>query len=160
MRRDGAWGGAGSGRGGGVRRDGGAYVVEVCPRTTFKFAIPATGGDSVIPIVDGIPAYDWVSGILGVRVHSVASWVNTTLKIEVNNVSMTDDDPSVVFKGTGAATAVSFTGASAPPSGRITVAQLVTPIGPMLGVGFVVSTFTGGGTIEIALSIELVGRTS
>ncbi len=75
-------------------------------------------------------------------------------------MSLAEDDPSIVFTGTSGGTSVTFSGSSSPTAQRVHVAQLVAPIGPMLEVGFAVSAATGGGTIEMALSIELIGRTA
>ena len=105
-----------------VRRQGGAYLVEVCPRTEYTFGFNATTPATFLPIAQGIPSYDWTSGVLVVRLHAV-TWATSTFVVEVRNVSITPDDPSIVF-GTGSAASppaaiASVTYSAAPTPGSV-----------------------------------------
>jgi len=144
-----------------VRREGGAYIVEVCPRTEFSFGYNATTPATFAPLAQAIPSYDWTSGLLIVRVHAV-TWVAGTLAVEVRNVSITPDDPSVVFgSGAGSSPPAVLTAATytlAPTAGTARFDALGAPLGPMLEVGLR-ATGTTAGTMRITLSIDLIGRT-
>ncbi len=147
-----------------ARRDGGAYVVEVCRKTEFSFSFIGTTPASFAPLVHAVPAFDWTSGLLVVRLHAV-TWVNSTITVEVHNVSVTPDDPSIIF-GTGATGtltppaaigSVQFTGAVGPTAPALNVAGLGSTIGPMLEVG-IRTLGVASGTVRLTLSIELIGR--
>lgn len=133
--------------------------MEACRRTNFKFVVPASGVDSVIPLVQGIPAFDWVSAILVVRVHAVTSFVSS-MKVNATNMSLSEDDPSIVFTDAAGTSGAFVTFSTTPVAQRVYVSQYVAPVGPMIQVWFSVSPVTGGGTIDLALSVDLIGRTA
>lgn len=141
-----------------ARRDGGAYVVEVVPRTEFSFGFAASTPASYVPLVSGIPAFDWVSGILVVRVHAASGFSSNSLIVEVRNVSITPEDPTIIFGAS--ATALTTTAlTSAAVAGELRSVALVAPIGPMLEVGLKTSG-TAATAMKATLSIDVVGRTS
>lgn len=139
-------------------------MVEVCRKTEFSFSFIGTTPASFAPLVHAVPAFDWTSGLLVVRLHAI-TWVNSTVAVEVRNVSVTPDDPSIIF-GTGATGtaapptaigAVTFTGASAPAAPSLSVVGLGSTIGPMLEVG-IRTVGVSTGTVRATLSVELIGR--
>lgn len=153
------------GRGGdwAARRDGGAYVVEVCPRTEFVFGFAGTTGSTFTPLVQGVPAFDWVAGLLVVRVHAL-TWAGVSaFAVEVRNVSLSPDDPAIVFGSGTLATppAAIASGAitSTMTAGSLVNVSLGTTVGPMLEVGLK-PTGNAAGTLRVTLSIDLYGRTS
>lgn len=95
-----------------------------------------------------------------VRVHSASIAATATIAITVKNVSVSPDDPNILFNTTGTIASISL--ATAAPSGNtaggLQTAVLSTPIGSMLAVYL---TLTQGGTAAastVDLSIDLVGR--
>lgn len=135
-----------------------ASVVSVCPRTTFTFAVP-DAGLTIVPLRERIPVTDWTRGMLVVRVHDVPSPADTTLEIASQNMSLCRDDPSVTFVASGDSAVVSFTGTTAFVGGRVRLASLVGPIGPMQRVVLRLSGAKALGTLTVAISVDLVGRT-
>lgn len=142
------WAGSGS---------SGGYVVPVIPKTDMNINANAGGANSVVvTLAQGIDSTAWVSGVLVVRYHTRGTFTATNATVTVDNCSIVDDDPSVIFAtGTPISTSTAFTSASPVPF--LSVTALSAPIGPQLRVLLNVNQGTVGNNI-FSLSVDLIGR--
>jgi hypothetical protein len=92
-------------------------------------------------LAQAVPVFDWTSGLLVVRVHTNSMAGTNQLLVEVRNVSLAPDDPTLVF-GTGAIASppsaiATATIATATTAGALFGPSLGSTLGPM-------PTFGGG----------------
>jgi hypothetical protein len=144
---------------------GNGYVVNVLPKTDYLFD-GRVNTSQLVPFATGIDASSWVSGLLVVRVHARGgTWgASATLRIYVQNIMLTPEDPDVIFAPTPVAPAVigatlaSVTVDTNTVAGALLTAPL-TNMGPMLRV---IGEWAQGGTASTqataSLGIDVVGR--
>jgi len=147
-------------------------VVNIIPKTSYKFNISTsqTASQAIGPRAIATP--DWVSGALIVRVHD-ASFSGTAptavLGIGVNNVSISPDDPNTLFielnsEGDGPSLAGIEINDSTPTGaaeGSLRTARLgsdTVAIGSMVAVFLHLKQGTVAGEVAATISVDLVGR--
>jgi carbon monoxide dehydrogenase subunit G len=146
----------------GTRGDGSLYV-PIIQKTQFDSVVSAAATvTNTIPLAQGIDTSDWVSAILSVRFHIKISVIAaSTFKVAVQNIYLDPNEPDIVYVGAGGAaaeiTSVTIMAADAAPN--LYTASFSGPIGPMVRV-VLTTTSTALGTNSIAISADLVGRTS
>ena len=137
-------------------------VVNIIPRTSFNTPANVASTQALGPRSIATP--DWVGGTLLVRVHSASIPVSTTtVVISVRNVSVTQDDPNVLFLDPGSPLVASASVPATPTpvgnaAGSLRTASLVAPIGSMLAVYLTVTQGATPGITAFEISVDLVGR--
>jgi len=138
---------------------GNGYLVPILAKTDFSFdGRPAQTQE--FPVAIGVDSSSWVSGALVVRVHSRNTWSGTTpiLRVHVDNIMLTPEEPDVVFAAGTVAVTTDITG-SAPAAPGLVVIAFTPPIGPMLRVRLTYTVAANQtGPNNIAVGIDLVGR--
>lgn len=145
-------------------------VVNIIPKTDFIFNI-ASNQKSTQPLGPrAISTPDWVSGALIVRVHSTnfaGTSPTATVTIAAYNVSITPDEPNVLFTQLGeddtALGSVTIdvdtkTGATAGSLRTAPLGSDTLAISSMVAVGLNLDQGTDVGTVSLTISVDLVGR--
>ena len=135
-------------------------VVNVIPRTSFAFNGTASSISTQAIGPRAIATPDWVGGVLMVRVHSATISTTASIAITVKNVSISPDDPNILFNTTTTNASISLlTGAPAGNvAGGLQTAVLTTPIGSMLAVYLTLTQGATAGASTVDISVDLVGR--
>jgi len=139
-------------------------VINIIPRTSFSFNTPASVQSTQALGPRSIATPDWVSGTLLVRVHSASIPVSTTtVVISARNVSVTPDDPNVLFLDSGSPLVASITLPTNPTpvgntAGSLRTAALAAPIGSMLAIYLTMTQGSTAGITAFEISVDLVGR--
>jgi len=127
----------------------------VIPRTVYKFQ-GVNSHTCEIPLVTRIDSPRWVSGSFTVRLHDKTTASSTAaFNIAVENVSYTDDEPSVAYLGDAIATVQVLNGDTSP---KLYVEEFTGAIGDQVRVVlyFVQGSVTG--ETSFAISVEIDAR--
>lgn len=134
-------------------------VVNIIPRSSFSFSSPANFVSSFAIGPRAIATPDWASGVLIVRLHAKNFASSSALaRVQVANVSISPDDPNVLFSVPPPAVVAEATIANADTAPRLYALQFTAPIGMMLAVA---ATYSQGATLGACsweMSVDLVGR--
>lgn len=112
-------------------------------------------------VIKKIPTFGWTGGTLSVRVHTKDRWTNTaTLRVILQNVAPTPDDPSRAFAGSNVATA-SIPAADSSPA--VYTAELTSaPLGAWMRLILRweqgANASAAGTTQGVNISVDLAGR--
>jgi hypothetical protein len=114
--------------------------------------------NQIIPVAVGIDSSSWVSAVVLAKLHAKAGWqTGAQLNARVQNCMLVPEEPDVVYLASGTIGSVGFLDTEAAP--LLKLAQLATPIGPMLRVYLEwtqAAVAAAGQTASI--SIDIVGR--
>lgn len=137
-----------------------ALPLRLVHETTFGWAGRAHSVQ-LVTLVRRIDSASFATGCLSVRVHSKTSWSSTAvLRVILQNVAPTPDDPSKPFPGSNVATVNVPSAATAP---LLFTAELDdAPLGPWLRLFLrweQGATDAGAGVRQdVSLSVDLLGR--
>lgn len=136
----------------------GGELIEVIERTDYSFDGRTTSNQDIV-LATGIDSRRWKSGAAIIRLHAKSGWsASAILSINIDNISLTPEDPSVVFTGSRVASPQILAAAAAP---LLVVSGLtLAAIGPQLQVSLRWSqgATAAGAAQTLSLSIDLVGR--
>jgi hypothetical protein len=143
---------------GGAQGGGDGFFVPVLSKTDFSFDGRASGTQQAVKLAVGIDTVPWVSGVLVVRLHTKNTWSATaTMSVQVANVSLVPEDPSVLFASTSALATASFTNASTAPS--LNVQTIPSGFAAMVQVALTWDQgATAGTSQQFSISLDLIGR--
>ncbi len=131
--------------------------VGVVRRVDLSFDGRADSTEEV-PLATGVLSDDWVSAVLVVTLHAKSAWAPASplLWIVARNVSLSADEPDVVFIGDAVAS-VRISDGDAPASVQV---EALGPSGASLQViaRWTQGAVEGAGPHRATLSVDLVGR--
>ena len=144
------WGGVGE------PLDGSGRIVRV-PRTNYSFH-GVVGVTQDVPLIEPFWTHTWTTAVLSVRLHQKNTFPSGTASVAIlaQNAVRMEDEPSVVYVDTVALATATVTSALA--AGALLTANISGNIGPMLRLLMRVNQGMTAGVIELAVSVDLVGR--
>jgi len=134
-------------------------LVSIIGKTQFNQQVASNNSTQITVGPRSILTTDWRSGLLSVRIHSLASWDSTAvLVIAVTNAFISEDDPSTLFVDPYENLAEIILNSAIIQAGGVFTASLDQPIGPMVAIKTYLNLGAGSTACTWEMSIDLLGR--